>query len=1347
MPRCPVCHRRVTGTTPCPRDAWLPSPSRTFDAAHAALEPAPPSLPGLTLVRPVGAGGFATVWEAARAEGGDAVALKVARWTSPLTTERFRRDAEALAHVGPPHVPRLHESGTLGDGRPYIAMELVRGRTLAEELAELEEPPSAADVVATSEAILEALAAAHAKSVIHRDLKPENLLITEGERRVVLLDFGLTKHARAPEEEGITPRGTVAGTPEYMAPEQLRGDPVQDERTDIYAFGVILYELMTLRLPFSGDRSAVEHGHLALRPPRPHEFAAVPEELERLALACLAKEPERRPPDVDALRRALRRALARSCPSDAPPTPPASPPRGALLTEGRQPAIVLVAEAKSASAAVMSAVVARKGFVARQRGTRLVCVFSGVDADDPVSAAIAVAREVEERYAGRAALHLAGLIVRRKGQGPPAVYGAPVEQPDAWMPPDGWGGVVLTVDLVRALPQGELRGATRDPALSRSAGRAFYRLAAAPPALSDPSRAARGAPLVGRGEVLGALAVSMDASMSGACPGLFTLIGEGGLGKSRLADEAAALVRRMQGRAQLIALRAAQPLAGERASIELLARVLDATPGAPPEDPRAFCAARLGEELAEETWRAVAAALGWTPAEEIPASPWSLRQSTMRAIAGGLRRRAREAPVAVILDDAHWADDAALDALEYATLDAPGCALWVLVAAHPRFEEMRRGWGARAERHDRAVLGRLSEQDTMRLAAELLRPAEYPPEAALRQLAGWAGHNPSSLAELVRALKRAGAVQQHPTGAFYVATAALDQLPTLPVWQWLAARRLDALSPELAACVRLCSVLGPDVTREEVEEIQDAIEQAGGASTPIDAGVGLSALASIGLLVRSERGIYAFENATFRDAVYDGLAPAQRQTIHAHAFAWWRARVDPLAPDRRGLVHLARHAAACGERAQAAAAHLALGDRATASHDNVEADQRYTAALALLDAGDARPRALALAGRAKARYSLHRISEALADLELARGLAGELGDDRLAAELLLEEATALDHATDFAGSARRADDARAIIERLGDPRLEDRLLMALGRSRWRQQQVAEAIGLLDRASAGAAAGGDRETRVIALLLLSIALVISGRLSDAEARFCEVIALSKEMNDRLHLCSAYANRAYLWAALSAPERGLEDLSRAVELAREIGNPGPEHVATHNLAELLHWCGRADEALALARRSRVLEERFGGRDAPDDALLLARVQAARGDLGEAGRLVAWIDARCRPDPSSPAVYALFRTMKLVLAAAGIRSAAAVGAEEDSWEALTELAERTLPVEELLEVLYFRARVAASAGRHAEARAALDRARPALAGCRMWQPRFGAVAALLPSPNEPAGGAHPCAPGEPE
>ncbi|KYF97241.1 hypothetical protein BE20_39345 [Sorangium cellulosum] len=159
MPRCQVCHRRISGTKPCPRDAWLPPPSDPLDAAQ---EPAP-SLPGMTPRGRIGAGGFATVWEAAPTEGGEPVALKVGRWASPPMVERFRRDAEALAQVGPPHVPRVVAHGALRDGRPYIAMELIRGRTLADVLAELEAPPGADDVVTLGAAILEALAAAHEK--------------------------------------------------------------------------------------------------------------------------------------------------------------------------------------------------------------------------------------------------------------------------------------------------------------------------------------------------------------------------------------------------------------------------------------------------------------------------------------------------------------------------------------------------------------------------------------------------------------------------------------------------------------------------------------------------------------------------------------------------------------------------------------------------------------------------------------------------------------------------------------------------------------------------------------------------------------------------------------------------------------------------------------------------------------------------------------------------------------------------------------------------------------------------------------------------------------------------------
>jgi len=226
--------------------------------------------------------GFSIVWEATRDEDKAPSAIKVGRGDSPTVIERFRRDAEALSRIGPPHAPRLYQSGELEDGHPYIAMELLASKTLAARLEEMPAPPEPEWVVGAGTAVLSALMAVHARGIIHRDLKPENIFLDEPGPLATLIDFGLTRSVEASDTVGITRAGTVVGTPEYMAPEQIRADPVLDGRVDIYAFGVILYELCTLRLPFVGDRASIEHGHLALRPPRPREFAALPEPLEEL---------------------------------------------------------------------------------------------------------------------------------------------------------------------------------------------------------------------------------------------------------------------------------------------------------------------------------------------------------------------------------------------------------------------------------------------------------------------------------------------------------------------------------------------------------------------------------------------------------------------------------------------------------------------------------------------------------------------------------------------------------------------------------------------------------------------------------------------------------------------------------------------------------------------------------------------------------------------------------------------------------------------------------------------------------------------------------------------------------
>ncbi|WP_437693734.1 protein kinase domain-containing protein [Sorangium sp. So ce176] len=1349
MSRCPVCHRRLPPTGVCPRDGGSPPPA----AERTPESPGRPRVPGFLVDGLLGQGGFSAVWAARREADGARVALKVGRSARGTIQARFRREAGALRRVGPPHVPRVHGEGRLDDGRPWIAMDHVPGETLAEALAALPGPPEPAWAAARAAALLDALAAAHARGVVHRDLKPENVMLAPpraaaapgaaaaqapaaGAARAVLLDLGLARPAgasRQDDEGEITRGGTIVGTPEYMAPEQLRAGAAVDGRTDLYAFGAILFELLTLRPPFVGDTGAVEHGHLALRPPRPGELAPIPEALEALVLSCLAKEPDRRPASAASLRRALEEACPLGAADDAEPTPRSSPiapgppsSGGRLLAEGLQPAVVLVAETGAATPPVIGALTSRSGVCVRQRGRRYVAVFSARDAEHPVRLALAAARELVERHGARAALHLAGVIIRPRDRGAPAVYGAAVDRPETWLPAAPWTGVTLTKELERALAEAEPTSTPTSPQAARA------------PEGDAP-------PMVGRTDAIAALEASAAAAFSGACPALVTVLGDAGLGKTRVAAEAAAVAQRLRPDAAALVVRAAQPLPGEASkdTAEILRFALSA-PAAAPADPRAFCEARLGPEIGASTFASVAAALGWALPGAARAAPAATPHHVARAIAEGLRRRARRAPVAVIVDDAQWADVTVLDALEVATLDGAGVALWAAVVAHPRFERLRPTWGARTQRADRVTLAPLDEAAASELAARLLLPAAYPPADVLRGLARWAGGNPGCLAAIIRSLKQAGLVRRRPGGGDHcVEASALEGLPVSPAWQWLAMRQLGALPQEIAALARLCAVLGESFTRAELEWVQDAVDRVGGAGTPVDAGYGLGVLVERGIIARGGGGDggargargdaerWWFQSGLFRDAVYETLDPEHRAQIHRHALAFWRARVErgrpPARPGPEELEPLARHAAACGAGEEAAEAHLRLGDLAFARHRHVEAERCYTAALKLAGDGDRRGRARALAGRGRIRYRLHLIEEAMADLSAALELAGSDADAELRADVLLEEATALDWTGAYEASSARVALARPLVERAGSPRLSARLCVAEGRTRLRRAEVAEAIALLSEGASLAESAGDEESRIIALVLLSTELAHAGRFAEAERRAEEAIALCERAEDLPHLCVAIMNRVVLWTLKKDLPRATADLRRAIALAREIGNPWLERVATYNVAELLYWSDQQDEALSLARRAHTLERRFVDRPVPDCSLLLARILAARGELDEARRLLAWIAGACPPEPSARAAHGCFLLLRCLLsddALDGVprapRALLLGGLDEAELEAGP-----FLFTDELLEVLSWRARAALRHGLVEVAAANLDRAGGLLAEHPAWRARFDALA----------------------
>jgi eukaryotic-like serine/threonine-protein kinase len=270
-------------------------------------------------------GGMATVYLALDRRLDREVALKVMHahlGDDPQFTARFIREARSAARLSHPGVVAVFDQGE-DDGLLYLAMEYLQGRTLRTVLGELGvlTPGEALDVL---EPVLDALAAAHAAGIVHRDIKPENVILTD-DGRVKVADFGL---ARAASSVAAT-SGVLMGTAAYLAPE-LIADGIADARGDVYAIGVVLFEMLTGQQPFAGDvplRVAYRHVHEDV--PAPSSLArGLPEPLDVLVRSATARDPERRPADATTLL-ALERSVRAHVPAPALAVRPALPRRGA----------------------------------------------------------------------------------------------------------------------------------------------------------------------------------------------------------------------------------------------------------------------------------------------------------------------------------------------------------------------------------------------------------------------------------------------------------------------------------------------------------------------------------------------------------------------------------------------------------------------------------------------------------------------------------------------------------------------------------------------------------------------------------------------------------------------------------------------------------------------------------------------------------------------------------------------------------------------------------------------------------------------------------------------------------
>jgi serine/threonine protein kinase len=308
MPACPECKRVFPDDfVCCPYDgAGLGGSSPPMPAPSLARSPAEHAMiAGLSdrfeIRARLGQGGMATVFHAVERRAGMDVAIKVMNSITaraPAERQRFMREAEMMLPLRHPNIMPVYATGELKDGYPYIVMQYMDGESLGAVFRRGDPVDRALALRIVSEAAA-GLAAAHNEGIVHRDVKPDNIFLVgspERVRAVKMLDFGLARLAGA---TGLTAKGMIVGTPEYMAPEQAVNEST-DARSDVYGLGVVFYRLLTGVLPFEFKNEIdLLAAHLALRPPPLSRYGVfVHEAVERVLMGALRKVPGNRYPSM-----------------------------------------------------------------------------------------------------------------------------------------------------------------------------------------------------------------------------------------------------------------------------------------------------------------------------------------------------------------------------------------------------------------------------------------------------------------------------------------------------------------------------------------------------------------------------------------------------------------------------------------------------------------------------------------------------------------------------------------------------------------------------------------------------------------------------------------------------------------------------------------------------------------------------------------------------------------------------------------------------------------------------------------------------------------------------------------
>lgn len=1132
----------------------------------------------------LGAGGMGAVYEVLDEALNERAALKLLHASlsaMPEARDRIRSEVRLARRVSHPNVCRVHDIGQ-HDGRLFITMERIEGGSLRDRLADgsYAAVPLARKLDAINQ-ICAGLAAAHRAGVLHRDVKPDNVIA--GDVRVVLTDFGIA-HAGAGG-----PSARVAGTPAYIAPEVLRGEPY-DARADVYAAAVLAYELFAGDLPFyTPSLDAAIARARARRPPGPPPLprgAAPPiarAALDRVFARALASSPHDRPDTADALAEEIARA-ARGDGADSGPRVLAAAP-AVSAAAARQTTVLapLVPDGAPSVRAPAAAPPTRTGEV---RVATALCAALG--------------RETEPDDVERIVVDLGGTPQSDDRGEFVALFGAPIAYGDdaaraarAAFELLRAGAERVGIDTGRILLRAVATGTTAtgdaldrarrlanaagpgqvfaSPAAARHLvgrfdardvpdGVAGDRALALSPTTDD--RLPRDRPaLVGRDRELDLLSRALDDAFASHSPRFVTLLGETGAGKSRLRLE---LVDRAAARREIDWLVARATPLGEVAPLSMLAH-------AHREWVRAATADGVDNRAA-----VVAAARRW------------------------LELRAARRPVGLVLEDVQWADDASLAVFEHLRRTLDQVPVFCLALARPALCERAPTWcadGPDAARHTVVRLSPLRDRDAESIARHVAPNAT---RDAVRDVVARAGGNPFFVEELVRELSERDA--QSGAGLPETVEAAIQA-------------RLDRLPPRARDVVRAAAVVGREFWR-------DACRAALGIDARNEAVLD-DALAELERRAMAfplppeaiDDDRYAFRSALVRDVAYRQIPPRERRRLHAAVASWLRQHRQAQPRDASHMAAIAQHLDAAGERADAAAAYRAAGERSLSLFAYGDAARLLRRAAELTDEPDAD--LLESIGDALSQ------ADSIADGERAyRDALAQRGDAPVARARLSAK---LGRCARQRGSARDAIDwfergIAALADAGADPVVAADLYGGLGwiYGYWlgdSDRGVAygeRAVALLD--------GHPQFARALARALSSLgaSYMRAGRYRDQLRCNRRNLDIAVELGDLTSQVGAHCNLGIVLWTLGDIDAAMDHTRRGLALAIRTGAAGTAALLRNNLAGLLLEAGRLEEARAELDESLRLAERTGNRNFLSEAhVFSARLRVADGDLAGAER----------------------------------------------------------------------------------------------------------------------------------